>query len=406
MHTKYNNRKHGLEEITMPVHDVEDILGDTFGTIVYQEQIMAIAKKIAGFDDNQADSYLRKALAKKRRVLMDLCKRWLIYGKVNKEAPEGYDNDNPNSTMYDPTGKYGAEILGAVNNGYGIEELEAFWDDMEGYASYLFNRSHAATYAYLSLVTSYLKRYYPVEFLASIFSIQQDEEKRARYIKVAEDMGIKIQTPDINVSTKDFTPIAEDKTILYGIGSIKGVGEAAVEQLIQLRPYISLNDMLERVPKKAINKRVGIALIKSGALKSFNDNRNELINDFYDLRKDKDDRLEEDMYDDTVCIKYETETLGAPITYKPWWEEVQENSPVTMVCTITHVREKIDKNGNMMAFINLTSNGCDIEGVVFARTYCSHSDKFDLTFGPVQLQIKGKKDTKGKLIVSTVKAIA
>ena len=387
MHTKYNNRKNGLEDIILPVHSIEDIVGDTFGTIVYQEQVMAIAKKIAGFDDNQADSYLRKALAKKKKTMMDLCKRWLIYGKINQEAPAGYDNDNVDSTMYDPTCKYGAEILGAINNGYAVKDLEAFWDDMEGYASYLFNKSHAACYSYITLLTAYLKRYYPVEFFAAVFSVQQDEEKRARYIKVAEDMGIKIQTPDINISTKDFTPIAEDKTILYGLGSIKGVGEAAVEQLIQLRPYISLNDIIERVPKKAVNKRVGIALIKSGALKAFNDNRNELINDFYDLRKDKDDRLEEDIYDDTVCIQYETETLGAPITYKPWWEEVQENSPVNIVGTVTYVREKIDKNGNMMAFIKLTSNGCDVEGVVFARTYCSHSEKFDLTLGPVQLQI-------------------
>ena len=98
---------------------------------------MAIAKKIAGFHDNQADSYLRKALAKKKKAMMDLCKRWLIYGKKNEPIPEGYDNDNINCTMYDPTGKYGAPILGATNNGYEIKDLEAFWADMEGYASYL-----------------------------------------------------------------------------------------------------------------------------------------------------------------------------------------------------------------------------------------------------------------------------
>ena len=277
---------------------------------------------------------------------------------------------------------------------------------MEGYASYLFNKSHAACYSYITLLTAYLKRYYPVEFFASVFSVQKEEDKRAKYIKVAENMGIRIQTPDINVSGKDFTPITEDDTILYGLGSIKGVGEAAVEELIKLRPFTSLNDILERVPKKAVNKRVGISLIKSGALKGFNSNRNELINNFYDLRKDKDDRLEETEYNDSTCMSYEIATLGAPITFKPWWEEVQENSPVNIVGTITNIREKIDKNGNMMAFIKLESNGCEIGGVVFARTYCTHSDKFDLTFGPVQLQIKGKKDAKGQLIVSTVKTVA
>lgn len=150
MHTKYNNRKNGIEEAVMPVHSTEDIVGDTFGTIVYQEQVMAIAKKIAGFDDNQADSFLRKSISKKKRALMDLCKRWLIHGKVNKEAPEGHDNDNPDSTMYDPTGKYGAEILGAKNNNYKVQDLELFWEDMEGYCSYLFNKSHKTCVALYS----------------------------------------------------------------------------------------------------------------------------------------------------------------------------------------------------------------------------------------------------------------
>lgn len=405
MHTKYNNRKNGLEEIVLPIHSIEDIVGDTFGTIVYQEQVMAIAKKIAGFDDNQADSYLRKALAKKKKAMMDLCKRWLIYGKKNEPIPEGYDNDNINCTMYDPTGKYGAPILGATNNGYKIKDLEAFWADMEGYASYLFNKSHAACYSYITLLTAYLIRYYPVEYFSQIFSIQKEEEKRAKYIKVAENRGIRITTPDINLSGRDFTPMPEDLTILYGLGSIKGVGEAAIDEIINNRPYTCMQDMFDKIPKKAFNKRVGIGLIKSGAMKEFNDNRYELINQFYDIRKDKDERLIVEDYNSNVCIELEKETLGAPITFKPWWDSVAVNETVTIEATVTKVRELIDRNGNMMAFIKFTSDGCEIDGVVFARTYCNHSDKFDLIFGPVTLQLKGKKDSKGQLIVSTVKNI-
>ena len=405
MHTKYNNRKNGLEDVVLPVHSIEDIVGDTFGTIVYQEQVMAIAKKIAGFDDNQADSYLRKALAKKKKAMMDLCKRWLIYGKKNEEAPVGYDNDNSNCTMYDPKGKYGAPILGAVNNGYTVKDLEAFWADMEGYASYLFNKSHAACYSYITLLTAYLKRYYPVEFFAAVFSVQKEEDKRAKYIKVAESMGITIKTPDINTSGRDFIPLPEENAILYGLGSIKGVGEAAIDELINNRNYTSLEDILAKVPKKALNKRVGLALIKSGALKEFNSNRMELINEFYDLRKDKDERLDNELYDESICMEYEIATLGTAITYKPWWEEVAPEEKVDIVATVTNVRELIDKNGNMMAFIKLECNGCKIDGVVFARTYCNHSDKFDLIFGPVTLQLKGKKDSKGQLIVSSVKTI-
>lgn len=405
MHTKYNNRKNGKEEVILPVHSTEDIVGDTFGTIVYQEQVMAIAKKIAGFDDNQADSYLRKALAKKKKAMMDLCKRWLIYGKINEEAPEGYDNENPNCTMYDPTGKYGAPILGASNNGYEIKDLEAFWADMEGYASYLFNKSHAACYSYITLLTAYLKRYHPVEFFASIFSIQDDEEKRAKYIDIAEKMGIKIQTPDVNKSGNDFTPILEEQTILYGLGSIKGVGESAVEEIIKNRPYDSLSNILEKLPKKAVNKRVGISLIKSGALDNFDTNRNRLINEFYTLRKDKDDLLDINDYNDNVCMEYETKTLGAPISIKPWWNEVEVDEKVEIEARVTKVRELIDRNGNMMAFIQVNSDGCDISGVVFARTYCAHSDKFDLTLGEPTLILKGKKDSKGQLIVSSVRYV-
>lgn len=267
------------------------------------------------------------------------------------------------------------------------------------------NKSHAACYSYITLLTAYLKRYYPVEFFAAVFSVQKEEDKRAKYIKVAESMGITIKTPDINTSGRDFIPLPEENAILYGLGSIKGVGEAAIDELINNRDYTSLEDILSKVPKKALNKRVGIALIKSGALNSFNNNRMELINQFYDLRKDKDERLDSEIYDESVCMEYEIATLGKAITYKPWWEEVAVDEKVDIVANVINVRELIDKNGNMMAFIKLESNGCKIDGVVFARTYCSHSDKFDLLMGPVTLQLKGKKDSKGQLIVSSVKTI-
>lgn len=404
MHTKYNNRKNGLEEVILPVHSIEDIVGDTFGTIVYQEQVMAIAKKIAGFDDNQADSYLRKALAKKKKVMMDLCKRWLIHGKINMPIPEGYDNENPDCTMFDPEGKYGAEITGALLNGYEKKDLENFWDDMEGYASYLFNKSHAACYSYITLLTAYLKKYYPVEFFAAIFSIQDDEEKRVKYITVAEEMGITIQTPDVNISGEDFTPIAEESRILYGLGSIKGVGESAIPEILANRPYASIEDMITKIPKKAINKRVGLALIKSGACKSFDNNRFALINQFHQLRKDKDDLFDIELYDEQVCMEMETSTLGAPITYKPWWSSVAENETVSFEATVKKVFEKTDRNGNMMGFVTLESKGCTIDAIVFARTYCNNVDKFEI-YNDVHpnVLIKGKKDEKGKLIVSSVK---
>lgn len=406
MHTKYNNRKNGLEDVVMPVHSTEDIVGDTFGTIVYQEQVMAIAKKIAGFDDNQADSYLRKATAKKKMDLMELCKRWLIYGKINASIPANYDNECPTCAMYDPTDKYGAPILGAINNGYEIKDLELFWTDIEQYCSYLFNKSHAACYSYITLLTAYLKKYYPVEFFASVFSIQDDEEKRAKYITVAESMNITIQTPDVNLSGANFTPIADESRILYGLNSIKGIGDSAIPELIANRPYTSINDMLGKLPKKAFNKRVGVALIKSGACKAFDDNRYALINQFHVLRKDKDELIPSEEYSEQVCMDMETITLGTPITYKPWWSSIPEGQTLQFEATVEKVFEKTDKNGNMMGFVSLSSDGCNIESIIFARQYCANADKFEIRndINP-RVLIKGKKDGKGKFIVSSVKSI-
>ena len=219
-------------------------------------------------------------------------------------------------------------------------------------------------------------------------------------------MGITIKTPDVNVSNADFTPVSETKTILYGLGSIKGVGESAIPDIIANRPYEGLNDMLQRIPKKSINKRVGIALIKSGACKEFADNRVSLINDFYTIRKDKDELLDITTWSDNLCMEYETDTLGAPITYKPWWDVVPvDNETIEIVCEIKKVYEKVDRNGNMMGFVTVVSDGCTIETVVFARQYCKNSDKFEIRNGiHPTLKLRGKKDSKNKFIVSSVKA--
>lgn len=403
MHTQYNKRKNGLEPIDYLLHNTEDILEANYGCIVYQEDVMLIAKKVAGFDDNQADSYLRKATAKKKIDLMNLCKRWMIYGKVNKPIPEGYDNDNPNCVMYDPTGKYGAEILGGSNNGYSVEDLTVYWNTIEGFCSYLFNKSHAACYGYISLLCGYLKKYYPVEFMAAVLTMEGNETKKAKYLTVCEkNMGIKIDVPNVNFSKRDFTPLANESKILYGLGSIKGVGDSSIDPIIEHAPYNTLTEMLEKLSKKVLNKRVGLALIKSGALKHIEENRNVLINEFYELRKDKDDRAAEGDWDEKICIEYEKETLGAPITYKPFYDAIPEDTTVEISdLKLISRREKIDKKGNMMSFVNLQKDGISINGVVFASTYARTSNHFDPDFVS-EISVRGKKDSKGSFIISSV----
>ena len=403
MHTQFNNRKNGLEEISYLLKDTEDILEDNYGCIVYQEDVMLIAKKVAGFDDNQADSYLRKATAKKKIDLMNLCKRWMIYGKVNKPIPEGYDNDNPDSVMYDPEGKYGSEIKGGINNGYDVKSLKVYWDTIEGFCSYLFNKSHAACYGYISLLCSYLKKYYPVEFMSSVLTMEGNEDKKAKYLNICENkMNIKIEVPNVNISKRDFTPMPNENKILYGLCSIKGVGELSIDSIIEHAPYTTLNDIQEKLSKKIFNKRVGLALIKSGALKDFKDNRIELINDFYELRKDKDEILDENSWTKEICMSYERETLGAPITYKPLYDKLEEGVTIELYnIKLLDRKEKVDKKGNMMAFLDLSSEGVNFRGVVFASTYAKTSNHFDPLFNNI-LNIKGKKDSKGSFIISNV----
>lgn len=139
MHTQYAQRKNGFEDAIPQLRGTEEVTKDTYNTIIYQEQCMLIAKLVAGFDDSQADSILRKALAKKKADKMELARRLFIYGKVNKKAPSDYDESNKNQVVYDPTGKHGAPVKGGMANGYTEKELMEFWDKLKGYASYLSN---------------------------------------------------------------------------------------------------------------------------------------------------------------------------------------------------------------------------------------------------------------------------
>lgn len=403
MHTQYANRKHGREEAVEVLPQTWDIVEDSLGVIAYQEQLMRISQRVAKFDDNQADTYLRKAVAKKKKEKMDLCRQWFIYGKRNEPAPAGYDSSNKDQPMYDPDGHYGKPVLGGIQNGYDETELQTFWSNIEGFASYLFNLSHAACYTYITALTAWLKRYYPVEFMAALLSMEEAEDKSKRYINETEAMGISISVPNVNISEKDFTPITERKEILFGLGSVKGVGDKSIPAIIENRPYHSLEELLEKVPKKQLNKTVGRALIKCGACDSFSENRYKLMNDFFDIRKDKDERFDDSNYDTDACVGFELETLGSAITFKPWWDEIDAGQTFTRQFHIDSVNERTDRNNRLMAFVTLSSSNCKVRGVVFASQYSKFIGLLDPKVNETAL-ITGKKDDKGGFIVNKVKA--
>jgi DNA polymerase-3 subunit alpha len=395
----YALRKNGEEDSIEPLPGTWDVVKDTYGTIAYQEQIMIIAKIVAGFDDNQADSYLRKAFAKKKKDKMIMCRQWFIYGKINKEAPEGYDKNNKDQPDYDPKGKCGPAIKGGIANGYDEKLLVDFWSNIEGFADYLFNKSHAACYAYICILTAWLKKYYPAKFLAALLSVQSEAEKIDLYSTVARKMGIPVRVPDINMSAEDFSEV--QGAILYGLRSVKGVGQSSIPAIIANRPYNGIENAINKIEKKSFNKRVSTALIKAGAFNFENENRYEVLNHMYDYRKDDDERLNPEQWNEDACMELEKEVLGTTITYVPWWDSVNEGDEVTVELELSVVSEKMDKNGNMMAFATGVSQGCRIRAIIFARQYCKNADKFDKNYYDIVV-LKGKKDGKGTLVVSKV----
>lgn len=380
----YSNRKHGIDTNTEFILGSFPYMESTYNTTLYQEQPMLLAKDIAGFSDNQADSYLRKAMAKKKRELLELCKSWFIYGK--------------------PEDEYGPAIKGGIANGYKEEDLKEYFDSLDSYCSYLFNKSHATSYSLNSMITAWLKHYYPVEFYASVLSIQDNKERCINYMTVIEEQfGITTVHPDINKSGIFFTPNPENNTILFGLNSIKGVGEAAYTELVAKQPYKDMADLLERTEKKTINKKVMTALIKAGCFDCWNENRYEVMNQFYELRKVKDaEYYNPEDYCKQSIIDFELDSLEIALTAKYWFDEVANGETVTFNCEVVKLTEKYDRNGKLMAFASVVADeGYPLELVVFAATYSRSVNYFDKVDHKT-ITVSGKKDGK-KVLVNKVR---
>lgn len=396
----YANAKNGKAEIKYPIRDCEDILDETFGIPCYQEQLMAISKKVSGFDDMQADSLTRKVLGKKKREMFPMLQRCHIYGKINAEGPEGWEEDE-NAPWYDPEKKYGNEIRGAVANGYTPEEMKKYFQEIEGFASYAFNKSHAACYSYISLLTAHLKYYYPAEFMAASMSVAAlggDNDKVANLKTVCEKkMGLKIETPDINRSGNDFTP--SGKSILYGLSAIKGVGATSIPSIIANAPYASLEDAYERLDKKVFNKTTAENLIKAGAFDFLGISRNLTLDRLHEIRGDKDvEKLASAPYTEQTIMKYEEETLGTHITCHSWWEDVPIDKKVILDnVEVKGITERTTEKG-MMAFLDLKRENIKFEGVVFYK-YPQLAGILDPAVVKT-VRLGGKKSDRGSFIVN------
>ncbi len=232
---EYIDRKHGRKPIEYPFEEVKDVLKETYGLIVYQEQIMFMANILSGFTMAEADT-LRKAIGKKKADVMAKMKDRFINGAVEK----GFDK----------------------------EKITKLWEDIEKFASYSFNKSHSTAYAYLTYWTAYIKTYYPEEFFAVKLTTEGNDDKFLNLLLDMEDFGIKLLPPDVNKSKAEF--YIEDKgKIRFGLARIKNVGESSAKAIVEEREkngeYQDIFDISERLDSKNLNKRILEALIKAGA---------------------------------------------------------------------------------------------------------------------------------------------
>ncbi|MEC7756012.1 MAG: DNA polymerase III subunit alpha [Bacteroidota bacterium] len=233
-------RKHGDEPITYDLPDMEEYLAETYGITVYQEQVMLLSQKLAGFTKGEAD-VLRKAMGKKQRAVLDKMKPKFVEQAKAKGHPE--------------------------------DKLEKIWRDWEAFASYAFNKSHSTCYAYVAFQTAYLKAHYPAEYMASVLSNNMNDIKQVTFfMEECQRMGVPVLGPDVNESNYKFTVNAKGE-IRFGMGAIKGVGEAAIESIVQERkengPYKSIFDFAERVNLRAVNKKNFEALAQAGGFDCF-----------------------------------------------------------------------------------------------------------------------------------------
>ena len=250
----YIRGKNNQESITYVTPELESILEPTYGCIVYQEQVMQIVQKLAGYTMGQADN-IRRAMSKKKQYVIDAERKNFVYG--NEEQG----------------------IKGCVANGISEKAANSIYDSMVDFAKYAFNKSHAAAYAVISVQTAWLKYYYPVEFMAALMtSVIDNSAKAAEYLNHCKEMNIDVLPPDINAGWGEFT--AEGQNVRYGLYAIKSLGRPVIDKIIEERklggPYRTLQDFIERVAERDVNKRAVENLIKAGACDSLDGTRKQM----------------------------------------------------------------------------------------------------------------------------------
>jgi DNA polymerase-3 subunit alpha len=403
------NRKHGrakidyfYDEFTKPL---KPILEPTYGVIVYQEQVMQIVQTIGGFSLGGAD-LVRRAMGKKIKEEMDRLK--------------------------------GEFAIGGVKNGYKKEHCEELFDLIVKFAGYGFNKSHSAAYAMVTFYTSYLKRYYPTEFMAALLTLEKDNtDKVVKYVDEVKRIGIDLLPPDINKSDLVFNAqtINSKESVLFGMGAIKGAGDVAIKSIIAARneggEFKDLSDFISRIDSSKVNKRVIESLIKSGALDSFEYSRQAMLTQVEKIVEaagkaalakkmavgslfgDDEEMVSVDIsldqideYDQMQILEFEKESLGFYVSGHPLdkyreqldainytlsseIDELADGSEALIVGKIEEINERISKKGNKFGIATLMDLHGNIELMLFENHLKELEEDFDLS-KPIAFKVRAK----------------
>lgn len=350
MDKHFVDRKHGREPVTYDHPLLEPILKDTYGTILYQEQIMQIVQDLGGFTLGQAD-LMRRAMGKKKvEIILE------------------------NKTKF---------VDGCANHGVDKKLAENIFDQMVEFAKYCFNRAHSAAYAFVAYQTAYLKAHYPIEYFAALLSsVKDSKEKTQMYIAMAQDNGIKVLPPDVNKSDAEFTP--DGNQIRFGLNSLKGVGLQICEMIEEERnnngEFRSIYDFVTRLNSKCINKKALESFIKTGALSSLEPCRKKLYNNIDNMitvctRENKAKELgqtslfsmlgadnpmaenfelygSDEEFTDKEIQEFEKEYLGFYITSHPL-DSIREKLPFLTTCNICDLMDfNGEKNVTICGLLN------------------------------------------------------
>ncbi|MFQ5735428.1 MAG: DNA polymerase III subunit alpha [Thermodesulfobacteriota bacterium] len=414
------NRKHKRVPIVYELPQLKDILENTYGVMVYQEQVMEIAKVLAGYTPGDADM-LRKAMGKKLAEEMVVQRNRFLEG--------------------------------AKKNGVHQKKAEKIFDLMAKFAGYGFNKSHSAAYALISYHTAYLKSHYPVEFMAALMgSDMNNTDQVVKYINECRDMGIGVDPPDINESSTEFT--VRNGRIRFALAAVKNVGASAIEEVLKVRedgPFTSLVDFLSRLDTRKVNRKVVESLIKCGAFDPIGLGRGQMFGSLdtameiaQGVQRDRElgqgsifdmlggssssapvNTISEESFpgwDDKEALTYEKETLGFYFSSHPLAsykkemalyttgpiEEVKQRADeaeVTIGGIITEFKETLTRKGSRMAFARVEDLSASMEVVIFSALYKKTSELLSEGHPLLIVGRLDKKDEEAKLIANAISPI-